>query len=451
MKKFTKIFICLLLCVFGFALSACDNRSNKEKAFTYPNSSNTVVGNDGLAVQVGNYLYFVNGYKSITSDEVTQNASYSHANLLLVRLNNGELPVDDDGLLKESEYIVITDRLVGFQCSGLFVSGDYLYFATQCQENEGGANAKDRVWANEIVEFYRIKLDKTSNPERIYQSTDSYDDVEFKFYNTSAGACLLVYEKSSSKLVRVMGGNTVYENVTSVGFADNGENVFYVQRDGSNYVLYKWNMSTNQTYNFESRDKTFKVEFVSDEFVFISYSRSSNGTTLTNLYRANVNNGSFADVTYNVADYKMSVTFDGVVVAVKDNAIKLFDGSAVSAKAVITEEEKTKITVVGFVNGSIVYVAEKDSKYQIKMVSYANVLDGNEAEITLVAEVEKLSTTYFDLDENYLYFFTTVGEHEYLNRVNINNVDGEQTVEMVGTYLNEDIPTQDAEESAEEE
>ena len=79
---------------------------------------------------------------------------------MLIRLADGNLPLDDEGLLKESEYVVISDKLVGFEKTNLFVADGYIYFATQCQENEGGENAKDRVWAKEIVEFYRVNIRK---------------------------------------------------------------------------------------------------------------------------------------------------------------------------------------------------------------------------------------------------------------------------------------------------
>ena len=55
-----------MLCVFGVSFAACDKRSEKEKEFKYPSSSAEVIGNGGLAVQKGNYVYFVNGYKSIS-------------------------------------------------------------------------------------------------------------------------------------------------------------------------------------------------------------------------------------------------------------------------------------------------------------------------------------------------------------------------------------------------
>ena len=62
MKKFTKILICLFLCVMSVCLVACNSGSDKDKNFNYPPASGAVSGNGGLAVRKGNCLYFVNGY-----------------------------------------------------------------------------------------------------------------------------------------------------------------------------------------------------------------------------------------------------------------------------------------------------------------------------------------------------------------------------------------------------
>ena len=70
MKKLTKILICLMLCVFSIGFVACDKRTEREKNFTYPAAADPIVGNGGMAVKKGNYLYFVNGYQSISNNDI---------------------------------------------------------------------------------------------------------------------------------------------------------------------------------------------------------------------------------------------------------------------------------------------------------------------------------------------------------------------------------------------
>ena len=84
------------------------------------------------------------------------------------------------------------------------------------------------------------------------------------------------------------------------------------------------------------------------------------------------------------------------------------------------------------------------------MVSYANFISnpGLTPEIVTLATLSDVNTDYFDLDDNYLYFYKTVGSNSYLHRLSVNNNNGE-TEEMVGVYLEADIP--DEEEETEEE
>ena len=125
MKRFTKILICLMLFVVGFAFVACDNRTTKEKNFVYPSRNDQVIGNGGLAVKKGNYLYFVNGFRSV-DDISNKKASYTVGSLLLMKLGeNGEVVTDEDGLLKDEYYITMSSALCGYEATNLFIFGDY--------------------------------------------------------------------------------------------------------------------------------------------------------------------------------------------------------------------------------------------------------------------------------------------------------------------------------------
>ena len=57
LKNFIKIFVCLILCLFAFCLSACGKGSNDN--YVYPTSSAETSGNGGLTVRKGDYIYFV--------------------------------------------------------------------------------------------------------------------------------------------------------------------------------------------------------------------------------------------------------------------------------------------------------------------------------------------------------------------------------------------------------
>lgn len=136
------------------------------------------------------------------------------------------------------------------------------------------------------------------------------------------------------------------------------------------------------------------------------------------------------------------------IVAVTNNTIEFFingDENPSPRTIVDNGEDVTEITIIGYANGNIVYY---DNNTAIKMVSYANFIAGSDAEIVTIATLSEINTDYFDLDNDYVYFYKTVGSHSYLHRLAINN-NHDETEEMVGVYLEEDIP-EDSEETTDE-
>ena len=60
MKRFLKIMFCLLLCVFTILPTACGKNDEDDGGYFKGDVNAPVVGNGGMAVRKGNYLYFVN-------------------------------------------------------------------------------------------------------------------------------------------------------------------------------------------------------------------------------------------------------------------------------------------------------------------------------------------------------------------------------------------------------
>ena len=175
MKKFTRILVCLMLFVFAFSFVACGN--NGKDKFVYPASNAKTEGNGGMSVQKGNYLYFVNGFKSVTSTDITKKTNYNIGSLKVAKLDENGNPVTGDGGLKDDYYRTITDKLVGYEIADLHIFGDYIYFVSPCLENEyvGG----DQVWAKKKVVFYRTKINNKGKIEKLYQSRVDYTELDY--------------------------------------------------------------------------------------------------------------------------------------------------------------------------------------------------------------------------------------------------------------------------------
>lgn len=461
MKKFTKIFICLLLCVFSFGLVACgDDRTQKEKDFDYPSRSDEIVGNGGLAVKKGDYIYFVNGYQSI-ENITNKNSSHLVGSLMLMKLGeNGEVVVDEDGLLKDEYYITMSSALCGYQATNIYVFGDYLYFVTPCLENESG----DKVWAKERVEFKRIKLNKTGEVEDVYSSDVKYDQLEFKYYEENGNLYILAWEKGESyyadngnnALIRInataSSNSIIATDVSSVVFAENASEIFFVEDDSENskYDLKQYNIAEDEITDYASFDKSVTAKFVADGKVYITKAHNVGSTTDIEVSTISSKSG-FEFVSAYEGTNELTISKDGcVIVMVSGTTISLIRDN--EANINIVDSSATAIKVIGFTNGCVVYYDTTDSNTIIKMVSYYNHINGGDAEIKTIATLDKIEDEflYFDLDDSFLYFYQMEGSNYYLNRLKINN-NLEEVPEMIGVYDEEDAPVIEEEEEVEEE
>ncbi len=457
MKKFTKILICLMLCAFGFGLVACgDPRTEEEKNFTYPSSSDVVSGNGGLAVQKGKYVYFVNGYKSI-EDISNKKANYTVGSLMLMKLgDNGEVVTDDEGLTHDDYFITMNKKLCGYQVTNLFIHGNYLYFVTPCLENESG----DEIWAKERVEFKRIKLDKSSDVEDVYNSGVKYDQLQYEYYQEDDQLFIMVWEKGdsyyanngSNALIRVnateKSSSKVANDVQSVAFAENADEIFYVKHSDDAYQLKQYNILSDTNFDYHEESSSFEVKAVGNGKVFITMSHAYGSTT--DLKVSNIANHSGFQIAYAYSDsLELNFANDGTVIAVKDNAITIV--KSYNDVKTIVDSSASSIDVIGFKNGCVFYY---DDVSNIKYVSYSNVLAGSSAEIETLTTVDAVEAdyAYFDIseDDSMMYFYKKVGENYYLHRIKVGNNMGE-TEEMFGVYVESDEPVVEEEEEEIEE
>ncbi len=476
MKKFTKFIVCLVLCVFGLGLVACgDNRTPEEKAFTYPKAGDQIYGNGGLAVRKGKYVYFVNGYKAVSSlTNSNKNDKYTVGALMLMKLGeNGEIVTDENGLLKDDFYITMSDKLCGYEATDLFIHGEYLYFVSPILENESG---KAGNWAKERTVFYRIKLDKTSKVEEVYSSNVKLENLEYKYYNNGS---VIAWEKgkayydgsNENALIKInlstKKTSTISQKVSSVIFADDINDIFYVKDGDESCEVRRYNVNNPIASNIQNKPT---LKFVADGKVYATQTHELD-STYTDLVVLNYaqNETNFRLFFSNVNGYDISVTptFEEVEVAVvlaKENKIHLVntnqvlgENGAVISATIEEDASVTDIDIIDYTNSSILYHAKTSDSSLIKLASYTNALVGN-------VETKQLTSTklieedfiYFDLneEENCLYFYQIAGKTEtnyYLHRLKVNN-NLEESEEMFGVYKSNDVPeVEQPEEDVEEE
>lgn len=446
MKKFTKIFICLMLCLFSVVMVACDGRTPEEKAFTYPSRSDVVSSNGGMAVRKGDYIYFVNGYMTISDTDHVQNGSLTHGSLMLMRLDEyGNVVTDEDGLLKDEYYITMSDRLCGYEATGLYIFGDYLYFTSPSQENTYDRDG-NYEWAKDRVEFYRIKLDKTSGVERLFKSTVANTSLQYKYYDNGSDLYILINEKGTSLendnksdvLYRVKASNKAIDEVatgvSNLNMSDNGENVFYTKVENNVSKLYKYNVFTDGEVHFDTpTSETFKaLKLVSEDYVYITDENDE-------LYRRSLinPNGSWEELGDYVGHYDkmLIIPHSDEIMTIKGNKVSVINGESRQ----MIDSDASKINFIGFTNGGMVYY---DDSNNIK------IMDCETLEISTIITLGSKPTEMFDIaeDDTYMYFFMKQGANEYLYRVEV--AFGESSeAEMLGVYIGDDAPVvEDSEE-----
>jgi len=137
MKKKLVLFI-LCLIVIGSLLTGCNNM--KQKPISSDFSKKDIASNGGLAVQYGNYIYFVNGMSA-------QEASNSFGKVTKGAI--ARLELDSQGKIIEGSTKIIIPKIVFAteKNNGLTIQGDYIYYSTPSTEKNSKGDPKvDEMW-----------------------------------------------------------------------------------------------------------------------------------------------------------------------------------------------------------------------------------------------------------------------------------------------------------------
>lgn len=255
MKKLTGVFA-LLICV-AVMLGACGYSPVKIEGkadLTY-----AVTSNGGTAVQLGNYVYFINGIKAVDDTEGTNNVwgKVQKGGIYRLELIDGESKVVKDiyGEYKtyvnkdetEAKFIenedytglamttvkdheekdvafvkstLIVPKLVtggGYEEGGLFIIDGWMYY---CSPNNQRNKAGEIQYS--LTDFFRTKVDGTGT-QRIYTTKTPSSTISYGYYYIGGTTYLCVYEGSTITSVemtagRVKGAKIIAENVTGAIF-----------------------------------------------------------------------------------------------------------------------------------------------------------------------------------------------------------------------------------------
>ena len=204
-KIFNKI-ICFTVAAVSalgvFSLSACGN-THKSKALE-GDYSGEVSSNGGFAVEKGNYIYFINGKEDNTADNTYGKVEKG----AIMRISKTDLAARN---YSSVQTVVPQIAYSGNSNAGIFVYGDYIYYATPSTEKNSDGEIQ-----NSKLEFKSTKLDGTESMKNFYaQSTDN--TIEYRYVLDGDDVYLLYVTKGES----LYGEETGVSNIHSVNTRTN--------------------------------------------------------------------------------------------------------------------------------------------------------------------------------------------------------------------------------------
>lgn len=440
MKKFRKIIVCMCLCITAFALASC----GASGLGSMPKTEDSVVGNGGIAVTKGEYVYFVDSYIAYSElgkndnkqGEVKTNALYR------TKLKDGKLDVDKKGNL--NSYDLVVSKVVGTENTGIYIFDDYIYYGTPNMKND-----RDGKLRTDLIEFCRAKLDGT-NIEVLYTTEQYTTGATFGYYKVGGSVYLIVFDGKDIVQVEITNkyaknAKVLVNDVASVALPSITD--YEYSKDVA--------ISGTQGYAYYTRNLT------EDDFI----STSGKGNVLGKVSMTDVNDKIEridGETTYEIKSVESNYVY--AYKTVNDNkcmyAIKNFDNAIediqVTATSKYTNEfvmpnvDGKNMGVIVNYGGKTIWVKDgmnpskqsvlvSDAEYTIKFSdgNYAYYLSGTklyrinleetdlEKNVELVFDESGLDTAYIDFGETgYIYYFNTYtgdsGESQkYLKRVDL--------------------------------
>lgn len=449
-----------------------------------PKQDDIVTGNGSLAVTKGDYLYFVNGYTGYADvGDTNYDGKVTYPALYRIKLDENGHPVEVppeydendkeifDGSNALENVDILAGKVVGFEYMGLYIFGDYIYYASPYNGKDGNLEVQSSQ-----IDFFRTKINRTSGSELIYTTEGDGANVKYSMMEFDGKVFMSILDKNKTteeqKLVNIKfeaNGNKVVDTiqgVTSVAFpkytasneivTDFTKDVYYTRNlkesDGTTFtkgnVLCKFSLSTWQNSDkiFFDGDSTLTLKLMSENKLFFEKQLSTSKTA--SFYAVNDVNEigkSEIRVSSQYTDYYLTPSGNYNIVANDGENLVLFSQNK---EAVQIFSGKSSVIKV---QGDFVYFTD-NSNNSIKRLNYVEFLNHQQGQPA--PQVETLSNTdvktgqsnFVCVDDNKIYYLKSYesGNH-YLQMIDLNDYDTETSsyyTHFVGVLQEVDYETE---------
>lgn len=413
MKKFLPLFLVLCLVVCGGIFAGCG--ANEIVLEGGPAYEDNIYGNGGFVVTKGDYVYFTDAYiksSSLGSEMTNELGTVTETGLYRAKMVVETVDEEERKTLTDVQLMV--SKVVGFENSGMYIFKDKIYFATPTTD-------KDKSGARyDLLTFYSCNLDG-SNVKKFYQTTE-FSSGKYSMTMIDGKVYLLVY--TGSEIVRVSEDGkalTIADDVTGailpsrVTVVDNEENpvssecfVYYTvdkEEDGpiaQGNILYKADIASGketELLNEERISVTLKsmvggrLFYVRNELI----GSSSVYGYYSNTLEDNFKSGEFK----HLSDTSMEVTPLGEYGGTNLGIAYLNANESLIIKNIQGTDGENLVSSVDailFSRGGYIY-------YRTSSAIYRKSLTNSEEDAQKLSGSLTIETDYFDIDEDYFYFF----------------------------------------------
>lgn len=399
---FKKIICILSVVCLALSLAACGGSATVDM-----DGSGEVSSNGGFVVETKDYVYFINGVESYSTSyktgEVVKGA--------LMRVKKSDL-----GDLKEDKSETVVSKLIvsGDYGAGLYIYGEYLYYAVPSTEKDGSGSVK-----NSKLNFFRTKLDGSNTSSKITDK-DFGNSAEYRYVADANGKVYLVVYETSIYVYDAESRKQVYsyeKTIDEVLFDDDGAAALFFTVKPINENLYDPESESAQQENYQEVHSLTFGDGVTDTTVISGAGKyavggSGEGVGLTGATVDLIKHkGGTLYLSYTLLDTTVSST---VYLAIDDGKLKEDDHKGYWTK----EENATKMVKYNlnaskiFADGS--YIKDKntvlyiDADYGLMKYDYGKVDETSTTTlgVSLLYESDNIkSATISSVKGDYLYYY----------------------------------------------
>ncbi len=458
-KSILILAIFAMIVVTVFCLSACGGLSRFEDN---PSDNDIVIGNGGLSVQKGDYLYFTNGY--VNTSDIGETNNYGNITISAIyraKLDNGKvteanIQYYEDGCLKPDEKQEISNleifvpKVAGFEYSNLFIFGDYLYYTTPNHLKDSAGTVQST-----LLNFYRTKLDRSGGQDLLYSSNATNSNVYMTMYQIGDTVYQIIQDGTNLVVVYINGNKfeskTISENVNEVALAnyenstdiinDIDYNVYFTENFDENIVtggtiVKAYNLASEEVNTVYSNEgETYELKGTSGNYLFYTKSITSNPGQNATVYAVSSNNGvlsspievsavpvasSDAGLTTYSSNYVLVAGEYGPSILYTNGSLTFFKSAKQNAIQIASSDILTNMVEIQ--GDTIYYIADSN----LNKLTYTS--SGNTSEVVIPStDTPKADIpANFDVDGARICYFVQYTENYYLHYVDYSiTVDGD--------------------------